>query len=396
MFIRKNGKNLFKFLLVFVVLVIVSGISLYFLNKSKVVKDMVDVPSKIVTKEDTKKCVKSDQIEYLYYDETPVLWEKNNKFGLYVYAENKDFFELAQNLVNSNGGDWGYVLIPYNVKDRDVDKWTRVFDQLKQKHLIPVVQLWDIDTDKYKEQTSDAAVFLNKFVWPIRYRYISSYNEPNSAAFWYGKVDPEGYAKILKYTVESFKSENKDFFVMNGALNMSAPTNASHVDSLQYMYQMNKAVPGIFEKLDGWASHPYPQPNFSGSPYDTGRWSIKGYDEELNYLKNTLKVSKELPVFITETGWAHEEGANFNYSYYSVDKVSEFFKVAFEEVWLKDARVRAVMPFTVRYDPPHDHFSWVNSDNVPYKHYDAVKELKKVKGKPPVLNSASIVVNKCE
>jgi len=30
--------------------------------------------------------------------------------------------------------------------------------------------------------------------------------------------------------------------------------------------------------------------------------------------------------------------------------VSNYFKKAYEEVWLKDDRVRAVMPFTVRYD----------------------------------------------
>src|SRR3990172_5400100 len=33
-------------------------------------------------------------------------WQPNNKFGIYVYAEVADFFELAQNLVNSNGGSW--------------------------------------------------------------------------------------------------------------------------------------------------------------------------------------------------------------------------------------------------------------------------------------------------
>ena len=70
----------------------------------------------------------------------------------------------------------------------------------------------NVDLKKYKEQTKDAAEFLNQFVWPIRYRYISAYNEMNDSKFWYGKIDPEGYAELLDYTISTFKKENNDFF----------------------------------------------------------------------------------------------------------------------------------------------------------------------------------------
>lgn len=349
-----------------------------------------------VTQSQTPNCSDSDKIDYLYYDGNNPLWEPNNKFGIYIYAENDKFFERADELVNSNGGEWGYVLIPYNVKDADYAKWRNVFETLNDKKLIPIVQLWDVDIDKYPEQTQKAADFLNSFVWPIRYRYVSVYNEPNDKNFWYGKVDPAEYARILSYTIDIFKQENENFYMLNGALNASAPTGNDHMESFEYMKQMNDAVPGIFNKLDGWASHSYPQPNFSGSPYDTGKWSIKAYDSELKYLKDTLGVKKDLPVFITETGWAHAEGLTYNAGFLSDDEVAKNFKIAFEDVWNKDARVRAVMPFTIRYDPPFDHFSWLNQDNVPYKHFDVIKSLDKVKGKPPMLKKATVSINNCQ
>lgn len=341
-------------------------------------------------------CKVVEDIDYLYYESAVDGEERpNNKFGLYIYAENNKFFDLAEELVNSNGGDWGYVLIPYNVKDRDYDKWQRVFATLYEKHLIPVIQLHDVDVDDYKSQTKDAAEFLDEMLWPVKQRYISVYNEPNDAKFWYGRVDPAEYAQILDYTVDTFKAKNYDFFMLNGAFNISTSTNGTYMDAFEYMRRMDEAVPDVFKRLDGWASHPYPQPEFSGSPADTGRWSIKAYEDELKFLQTQLDIDKELPVFITETGWVHAGGENYNGSYLDDKVVAEYFKLAFEDVWLKDARVVAVMPFTIRYDPPFDHFSWVNKDNVPYIQYEVIKKLPKVKGKPLSLKTAVVTTTTC-
>lgn len=391
--LRKSKINLPKIYVILIGILILLLTLFYFIKTTgKTPQGVVEgVKNSIFPQE----CKVIDTIEYVYYEDTQNVWDKNNKFGIYVYAENKDFFELAQNLVNSNGGDWGYVLIPYNVKDRDDGKWGRVFEQLNNKHLIPVIQLWDVDVKDYKNQTKDAAKFLNSFLWPIKERYISVYNEANDANFWYGYVNPEEYAMVLNYTIDTFKNENPEFFIMNGALNVSAEDNTISMDAFKFMNRMNVEVPGIFNKLDGWASHSYPQPNFSGSPYSTGRNSIKAYETELKYLKDILKVEKDLPVFITETGWAHAEGENYNYTYLPLNKISEYFKIAFEDIWLKDDRVRAVMPFTIRYNPPFDHFSWVNKDNVPYKHYFVIKDLEKIKGNPPKLTTEKFEINSC-
>jgi hypothetical protein len=336
-------------------------------------------------------CNLEDEISYLTYESKSPESVKNNKFGLYIYAENAKYTRLADELVNSNGGDWGYVLIPFNIRDRDDGKWGRVFSDLHKRHLIPVVQLYDIKLNTYEKDTVDAAKFLNSFLWPVRERYISVYNEPNDAKFWLGYVSAQEYAQVLDYTITVFKKQNKSFYMLNGALNASAPDNLSigYKSPQNFLSEMHKAKPGIFEKLDGWASHSYPQPNFSGSPYSEGLWSIRAYDRELAYLKS-IGVKKDFDVFITETGWAHAEGDNYNSSYYTSEQIGDFLEIAFEEVWLQDDRVKAVMPFTIYFKPPFDHFSWVNEDYVPYAQFQILKKIKKTAGTPYVLKNSVV------
>jgi len=341
-------------------------------------------------------CLDEEVVNFAFYDDKPANFPINNKYGLYIYAERQDFFEIAAEMVNSNGGAWGYVLIPYNVKDRDEKRWKRVFNDLNRLQLIPVIQLWDVDLDNYEEQTKEAAKFLNKFDWPVKYLYISAYNEMNDKKFWYGKIDPKGYARILDFTIKEFKKVNPNYLIMNGAFNITAPTDRNHLDAFVYMTYMDQEVPGIFSKLDAWASHSYPQPNFSGNPLTIGRWGIRAYNEELKFLKDKLGVSKDLPVFITETGWAHAEGENYDSRFLPENITAKYFEFAFTNIWLPDPRVRAVMPFTIRYDAPFDHFSWIKNDKSPYQQYLAVKSLPKVKGEPPILIKGSYRIEKCK
>ena len=385
---------------VFVLAVVVAGVYVFAYNptpekpvfRQSLSRFYEDLSGKVLG----ARCRTTGVIEYLYYKEPSEEEFRNNKFGLYIYAEERRFFDLAEELVNSNGGKWGYVLIPYNVKDRDLRKWERVFITLRSKKLIPIIQLYDVDVEHYEAQTTGAVGFLNRFVWPIKNRYISVYNEPNDARFWKGEVNPEKYAEVLDFTITAFRNENPNFFMINGAFNVSAPTSLpTYIDSFVYMRRMDEAVPGIFERLDGWASHSYPQPNFSGPPLATGRWSIRAYENELNYLKNELNVEKELPVFITETGWAHAEGERYNYSFLPASKVAEYTQTAYEEVWLKDNRVWAVTPFTIWYNPPFDHFSWINRDGEPYEHFEAVKSMEKVEGNPAKLEVGRVTSFGC-
>jgi hypothetical protein len=319
---------------------------------------------------------------------------QNNKVGIYIYAEVKDYVDMAEELVNSNDGEWGYVLIPYNVKDYNSEKWFQLFELLKQKKLIPIVQLYDIETEdeeKIDEQIKESSEFLTKLPWPIEKRYVSVYNEPNDKNFWKGKIDPEGYAVILDKTIDELKKHDSDFFVMNAAFNASARTGSDHLDMRNYLIRMEEKVPGVLKKLNGWASHSYPQPQFSGNPSATGRDSIRAYEWELAFLQKQFGINS-LPVFITETGWAHREGYSDekegdNNSYkYDKYQVADNIKYAYEKIWLPDNKVVAVTPFTIRFNPPHDHFSWITEDGNPMPQFEAVKSIKKTRGKPPVIN----------
>jgi len=396
-----NSKKIYILILIFLIsFILLGGTFLYFQGKNVLVSSTTGQtynPVPIVETFEEEICENYKTIDFAFYDNKPELFEPNNKFGLYIYAERQDFFEIASKIVNSSGGEWGYVLIPYNVKDRDFKRWSRVFDDLTRLKLIPVIQLWDVTLDKYKSETIGSAKFLDRFDWPTKYRYISVYKKPNDKHFWYGKVDPEGYVEILDFTIDTFRKQNKDFRIMNGAFNVSASTNSVSLASFEYKKRMNKKVPGICNKLDAWASHSYPQPNFSGDPLDTGRWSIRAYEKELEFLRQELGVTKELPVFITETGWAHMEGVNDDLSFLPADKVAENFKIAFEKVWLLDKRVRAVMPFTIKYNPPFDHFSWIKEDyKTFYPQAETIKNMPKIKGEAPMLIKGSYKVLDCE
>lgn len=352
--------------------------------------------NKLKTETSGEDCSIAYDLEYLFYPQGSSFDTPNNKFGLYIYAEVEKYFDYADKLVNFNGGDWGYVLIPFNIKDRDSSKWRRVFENLNTHHLIPIVQLWGLNPEKYERDTKDSAEFLNTFVWPVKERYISVYNEPNDTKFWGTAPDPKKYAEILDYTINIFQKENSNFFMMNGALNSSAPDHSGYMSSERFLQLMDQAKPGIFDKLDGWASHPYPQPNFSGSVYATGWWSIQAYESELKFLKDGLRVKKELPVFITETGWTHAEGSSYNASFYNAEIVANLFEIAFRDIWLKDDRVRAVTPFTVYYEPPFDHFSWVTKDGEKYPQFDAIKAMKKVGGEPVTIEKSQLTVTGCK
>lgn len=63
---------------------------------------------------------------------------KNNKFGIHIMDEH-DLVDAA-NLVNSNGGEWGYVTIVIRDDQLNRDRWQSVFNQMRRLKLIPIVR----------------------------------------------------------------------------------------------------------------------------------------------------------------------------------------------------------------------------------------------------------------
>lgn len=335
-----------------------------------------------------KKSISLFLIFFSFVFQNPAFGAENNKFGIHITHEAD--LERAVELVNSNGGDWGYVTIVIQDNDLDERKWQDFFNQCREKHLIPLVRLaTHLEGENWIKPTNDTvrrfAAFLNRLNWPIKTRYVIIFNEPNQANEWGGEVNPKEYAQILNQAIAVFKQENTDFSLLNAGFDQAAPNSKKTMDEAKFLKEMNFEVPLIFEQLDGWASHSYPNHGFIGKPWQTGKATVSGYKWEISYLK-TLGNNKNLPVFITETGWPHAANERSNIKtnkFYSPEVAAEYLMFAYENVWLPDKNIIAITPFILNY--PEDlftHFSWVDSNGKPYPQFELVKNIIKKAGEP--------------
>jgi len=323
------------------------------------------------------------------------LGEPNNKFGIHLAVADEKSLKDAADLANSSGGDWGYVTLVIQENDFNLDKWQDIFDKMRTLHLIPLIRLAGTPQANgfwgkpKKEDAEKWAVFLNSLHWVVKNRYIILFNEPNHNKEWGGEINPKEYGEIAFAFAKKLKETDDDFFIMLAGFDAAAPNRLPLYENeeifLKKMFEDNK---DNFNFIDGWTSHSYPNHGFIGLPTDTGRNSIKTYLWELALLKS-LGVDKELPVFITETGWPHNQNQSRNFgtkckNYLSPEKAAENIKIAFEEVWLKDENISAVTPFILNYEAaPFDCFSWKipNSGDF-YPQYELAKNIPKIKGEP--------------
>ena len=322
--------------------------------------------------------------------------QENNKFGISLLQPTSEDIAEASNLINSQEGEWGYVTLVIQENDRDVRKWQDIFDQLREKHLIPIVRLatspqGEVWRRAEEKDAKEWVQFLNKLNWVVKKRYIVLFNEPNHASEWGGEVDPENYGKVALAFARIFKESHADYVVMLAGLDAAAPSSSPQYEDsgifMKKMFQVTlRQAQGetsfkLQDYIDALSSHSYPNPGFSGSVWDTGKKSIRGYEYELALLKE-LGVEKELPVFITETGWI--EGN------LSESTIADNSSVAFSQIWGPDERVQAVTPFVFKYlSQPFIGFSWKKEGRNSLQ-YNSVQELKKKKGEPEQIQKGAI------
>ena len=309
----------------------------------------------------------------------------NNKFGIHIIDEND--INAAALLLNSSGGDWGYITMVIPENERKLAKWSEIFRNLKRKHLIPIIRIASKLEKDYWQKPDTSEIenwvdFLDNLPWPIKNRYVVIYNEPNHAKEWGNSIEPESYSDFLLAFSLRLKEKSEDFFLLPAGLDASAPNSNSTMDETDFLRRMLNENPDIFDHIDGWTSHSYPNPNFSGSPDARGRGSIANFVWELGLIKS-LGINKDLPVFITETGWAHNQEESLSNSFLSPDSVSENFLKAYKNVW-NNKDIVAVTPFLLNYQSfPFANFSWrkLNSEEY-YPQYETYRKIAKVKGTP--------------
>lgn len=304
----------------------------------------------------------------------------NNKFGVHILFPSE--VEQAARLVNSSGGDWGYITIPIQAADKDLQKWQSFMDACRRYHLIPIVRLATegdyFETSSWRKpdfaDVLDFANFLSSLNWPTKNRYVVVFNEVNHQTEWGGDIAPAEYAQILSYAVTVFKSKSPDFFVISAGLDNASINSLTSMNALTYIRQMNQAVPGIFNQVDGVASHPYPNPAFSSSPQDKSWESIHSFEYEENLIDSIS--SKTLPIFLTETGWSKQN--------LSDEQIASYFDYAYANVWNND-RIIAVTPFLLfAQSGPFADFSILgqNLKDTPLSNF--LRKMQKVAGKPVI------------
>jgi len=313
--------------------------------------------------------------------ENPLSYQ-NNKFGIHILFPQE--INEVSGLINSNGGDWGYAVIPIQATDKDLKKWQKFMDEAKKCHVIPIIRI-ATEGDYFKkdswrkprfEDVLDYANFLDSLKWPTKNRYVVIFNEPNNRGEWGGEINPSEYAKILTYAVTVFKSKSQDFFIISAGLdNAASNRNGISMNEYDYMRQMNAEIPGIFNQIDGFSSHSYPNPAFSQPPSVQTQMSITSFKYEKS-LVSELGGKDDLPVFITETGWSSKT--------LSEDQISSYLKEAFTSVW-NDKNIVAITPFILKASAgPFVEFSFIRNDQTHTKIFDSIENMPKTKGQPSI------------
>lgn len=321
---------------------------------------------------------------FAIYDPTSV---PNNKFGVHILFPDEIFD--AQKLINSQGGDWGYVTIPIQSSDKDLVKWQKFMDEAKTLRVIPIIRL--STTGDYFNTSVwgkpkftdivDFANFLNSLNWPTKNRYIVIYNEVNRGDEWGGSPNPFEYADILDFAVNTFKERSPDFFVISAGLDNAAPNIfGQYMNEYDFMRGMSYEIPDIFEKIDGIASHSYPNPGFSQSPEG---WGVYSFKKEQALAEESGQ--KALPVFITETGWSND--------ILSQNTIANYYKDAFENTW-SDKNIVAVTPFILRAGGEFSKFSLILPSGLPSDSYNEIESISKVRGGPRLPEDKEIAVKK--
>jgi hypothetical protein len=327
----------------------------------------------------------------------PIFAQSKNIFGLHL-TQTGDI-DSASKIINSSGGDWGYLTIVIRLDQLNHQTWQEFFDKCRKYHLIPIVRLASImEKDHWKRpERSDIdslASFLNSLNWPTKDQHIILFNEINHASEWGGSTDINSFADIAIYTSQKLKQLNSNFIILSSPLDLAAPDKGTEYMSASSVYkEIYKLRPEYFDHIDALASHSYPNHGYVGLPTDTGQHSIRGYIWEQKFI-NSLGVGKTYPVYITETGWPHREGESKNNQYYTADTTANLLIKALK-IWQNDSQIVAVTPFIYNFPhPPFDHFSWLNKDEKLIPAYQKIIELSKEKNIPAQNNSYEIISNR--
>lgn len=298
---------------------------------------------------------------------TPVVEAREPILGIHIL----DTSEVmgANDFAGGESEEWSYVTVPIRSDQLDKQTWQNFFDRANDLRLVPIVRLmtdFDPEVNAWREPEKrdivEMAEFLSELEWHTSPRRVIVYNEPNHAAEWGGRLDPEGYAEILEFAADWFHTENANYKVLPAGLDAAAPNGPVTMESFSYLSKMVAHSPTLITKIDAWTSHSYPNPGFSASAYADGKQSISGWKDELAYIERNW--GRNLEVYITETGWDQDR--------FSLERLSDYYEHALSSAW-NDPRVLAVTPFVLNGNNGiFEKFSFTAADGSPSKQHKAL------------------------
>ncbi|MFC1653510.1 hypothetical protein ACFL1M_01545 [Patescibacteria group bacterium] len=292
-------------------------------------------------------------------------------FGLGVHVLHPD--EINQIIKFRGDSEKYYVTVPLSLSDRRSEVWNDFFDKAKKNKITPIIRLtssfnhgsgyWEVPS---KKEVVESVLFISELEWGSP-RIVVLFNEPNHAAEWGGIVDPDSYADLAMFAASWLHTEKKSYLVLPAGLDNAAPNSKFSMDSLLFWDKVFKRQPDLVNWINGWASHSYPNPGFSASPYTKGKQSLRGFEEELAFLRKYSK--NDLPVYITETGWKD--------SRYITPNLISFYSYAMKNIW-SNPQVKAVTVFLFQGSPgPFSAFSLLTPEGTPTPQFDAFRLLEK-------------------
>ena len=321
----------------------------------------------------------------------------DNRFGMgLVHHGNATDFDLTADLTGPEG--FIKVIFPGVTENTTQPEghWVDAIEMAYERDLIPVIRVAPPWGDRrVRNQADDAAVSSFTALgesyrdiveglplrdgWPV---WIEIHNEPNLCYEW--ECDPDAtddgwmgyeqiaaeYARMLRDVADALIAlDDPRIKITNAGLAPGGVVRCEcggdgfepGITSMDFISAMKDEVPDVFDRLDGWSSHPYPA---SGKgygfmvPYDQAMPGLLFHHDEL------AELGMDLPVLITETGWNLDHGSREDVATWTVQ--------AYQDPWLDDDSILAVMPFMLR-DPGWDQFGWTAPDGTPYPVYDSVR-----------------------
>lgn len=294
-----------------------------------------------------------------------------SKFGMHVLRPEE--FEQTDLLFSELRKDTDTPLsitVPFTLDDvGNLNPWQDAFEYARQHNIIPILRIgtrfntesnaWEIPNRK---DILDITRALNALQWPQEERYVILFNEPNHAAEWGGSLDPHSFAEMTDFALDWLNTEGKNYRVLPAALDLAAPTGSTTQEAFGFWREALAVRPEILEKVYAWNSHSYPNPGFAAAPQRNAKNSMNGYQHELAFLKNY--TDRELPVFITETGWKNER--------FSRRTLENYYSYTVRNIW-SDENVVAVTPFLLAGSPgPFGSFSFVDEAGKPTIQWQAL------------------------